>query len=185
IGPSSQILLQSIARRKHTTARPENTPINTASTKKKRSSLVVLRVNQERTLRTRGEATTCGGVSSAAGSSGDVPGAIIDPLQRDPEKQAARPRPDLLGFHISFGFAARFRKPGPSAHPGSCLRPAGATLPASASFAAIESSNRVSQQQQTARSSQFLCSRHNHPGVFPHGEKPIVLADRVPSQKFP
>ena len=47
-GPSNEILVQSMASRKHTTASPENSPIKTASNRKKRSSREVLSVNHDR-----------------------------------------------------------------------------------------------------------------------------------------
>src|ERR1700687_5189293 len=90
-GPSNQILVQSIARRKHTTARPENSPMKTASRRKKRSSRVLLRVNHDRlpglgiSDGERVRETGSGSLGAAA--------VVIVPLPRGPGKEGAEPDP--------------------------------------------------------------------------------------------
>src|SRR3954453_13717569 len=80
-GPSNHILLQSMANRKHTTASAENTPMNTASTRKNRSSRVVLRANQYRLAILGVAALSLSCDSRALGARST--GSLIAQLRRD------------------------------------------------------------------------------------------------------
>src|SRR5882724_7190306 len=160
-----------MAKRKQTTASPENTPMNTASNRKNRSSRVLLRVNQYRFAIFGAEPSSLSWGSRVDFELAESNGWVIAQHRHDLAKGVAEPGPDPRVIHIPTRFAVRCCKP------SSSVRPVGADpvnqngirtiWAASVSSPATWLSDAASHPRKIVHSDQFRGSARNRPDGLP------------------